>query len=312
MSSVVCQGLQSISFLEPWPKVSATRPYCARSLSCARKARIFDSDSEKFQQEKNSNNEELESNNNCSDFDRDKNKKNQFCSNGSDMGGWSCIQALVNTSQDPKPAVAAKEKDEKEKLYIHPLVKRTSSQLSEKSLEMCTENLGSETGSDISEEEIIINSSNYDRVKERSKSSLPQLSKVNSREFPPPLISDASRDLDLFKIENKENVSTTHCEVGESTHPMIARKSETDYQASESVPTYGSVPLDDHKDSFTRRSTRGHAPRCHFEIEGETLICVLKDEYELASLRDTLSSPTKDKWQAAIEDELSSMSKNQI
>lgn len=32
--------------------------------------------------------------------------------------------------------------------YIHPLVKRTTSSLSEKSLEICTESLGSETGSD--------------------------------------------------------------------------------------------------------------------------------------------------------------------
>ncbi|KAJ4969003.1 hypothetical protein NE237_015704 [Protea cynaroides] len=202
MSSVVCQGLQS--YLDPWPKLTATKPYFPRSLNCARKALISDFDSEKHLQEKKKNDEELKNNNgsgssssnnksnineegknknnNFSDSDSDKNNKNQSSSSRGDMGGWSFIQALGNTSLAPKPAAA----EEKEKLYIHPLT-RSSSTLSKRSLDMCTEDLGSETGSVISEEEIIINSSDCDRRRERPKSSLQQPTKVNSREFPPPL-----------------------------------------------------------------------------------------------------------------------------
>ncbi|KAJ4833778.1 hypothetical protein Tsubulata_012654 [Turnera subulata] len=56
-------------------------------------------------------------------------------------GDWSFFQTLSNTSQSSKETPM-----EKENTYVHPLVKRSSSRLSEKSLELCTESLGSETG----------------------------------------------------------------------------------------------------------------------------------------------------------------------
>ncbi|KAK9055779.1 hypothetical protein SSX86_026864 [Deinandra increscens subsp. villosa] len=43
------------------------------------------------------------------------------------------------------------EKVENEEVYVHPMVKRSASALSTMSLEMCTESLGTETGSDVSE-----------------------------------------------------------------------------------------------------------------------------------------------------------------
>ncbi|KAJ4955000.1 hypothetical protein NE237_011783 [Protea cynaroides] len=181
MSSVVCQGLQSC--LEPWPKLTANRPYFTRSFSFTQFVSNSDSDSE--------NNNSNSKSNSIDDCDTNKNSKNQSSSNDGDMGGWSFIQALTNTFEGPKPAAA----EEKEKLYIHPLVKRSSSKLSEMSLEMCTENLGSETGSVISEN-IIIQLLDCDREKspttreerpKSSSSSLRQLTGVNSREFPPPL-----------------------------------------------------------------------------------------------------------------------------
>ncbi|KAE8692086.1 Mitochondrial Rho GTPase [Hibiscus syriacus] len=55
------------------------------------------------------------------------------------MGGWSFLRSLSD----------AKVPTENHKVYVHPLVKR--SRLSEKSLEMCTEQLGSETGSEVSD-----------------------------------------------------------------------------------------------------------------------------------------------------------------
>ncbi|KAE8675192.1 Mitochondrial Rho GTPase [Hibiscus syriacus] len=55
------------------------------------------------------------------------------------MGGWSFLQSLSDTKP---PAV-------NQKVYVHPPVKRSAaSRLSDKSLEMCTEHLGSETGSE--------------------------------------------------------------------------------------------------------------------------------------------------------------------
>ncbi|XP_022769526.1 protein FANTASTIC FOUR 4-like [Durio zibethinus] len=58
-----------------------------------------------------------------------------------DMGGWSFLQALANS----------KDSTEHDKVYLDPLVKSSASTLSEKSLQMCTESLGSETGSEVSE-----------------------------------------------------------------------------------------------------------------------------------------------------------------
>ncbi|KAG9148921.1 hypothetical protein Leryth_026391 [Lithospermum erythrorhizon] len=52
--------------------------------------------------------------------------------------GFHCMQNISNIPSSP---------NEKQNSYIHPLTK-TSPKLSQKSLELCTENLGSETGSD--------------------------------------------------------------------------------------------------------------------------------------------------------------------
>lgn len=59
-----------------------------------------------------------------------------------DSRGWSVLQALANNCNNTKA-----HDTENEKAYVHPLAKRRSSRLSEESLRMCTESLGSETGS---------------------------------------------------------------------------------------------------------------------------------------------------------------------
>ncbi|KAL2922540.1 Protein FANTASTIC FOUR 1 [Bienertia sinuspersici] len=56
-------------------------------------------------------------------------------SNSKTYGSFSSIEALSS------------KRDRKESVYVHPLVKRSSFMLSDKSLQMCTESLGSETGS---------------------------------------------------------------------------------------------------------------------------------------------------------------------
>lgn len=111
-----------------------------------------------------------------------------------DSRAWSFQQVLNNVSSAPKETM------EKENVYVHPLTKQySSSRLSEKSLELCTENLGSETGSDIMDINILsLSSSNSPASSENSwikqEEKLPQevetspKNKVNnSRNFPPPL-----------------------------------------------------------------------------------------------------------------------------
>nr|GLL33153.1 protein FANTASTIC FOUR 3-like [Ipomoea trifida] len=58
----------------------------------------------------------------------------------SNVGGWSFLEALANPSHT-----------QNENVYVHPLANRSASTMNAKSLNMCTESLGSETGSDICE-----------------------------------------------------------------------------------------------------------------------------------------------------------------
>ncbi|KAA8543232.1 hypothetical protein F0562_021273 [Nyssa sinensis] len=170
MSSIVCQGLQSC--LEPRlvePRVSRHKLAPPKSIS-----------SPSFPcPQKNSNNEE-------------NNNKTGKRNNNSDLGAWSFIQALSNTSHNHK------EVTENEKVYVDPLAKRSSSMLSMKSLEMCTESLGSETGSDISEssDEFCSLSSQTDKFQaiKRSKSREFTKNLCRSRSFPPPLSSICGLD----------------------------------------------------------------------------------------------------------------------
>ncbi|BAT90341.1 hypothetical protein LR48_Vigan08g131000 [Vigna angularis] len=68
-----------------------------------------------------------------------RNKKEEQEKSGS-VDTWSSIISLKGKDEISKSLPAS--------LYVHPLVKRTKSCLSEKSLQICTESLGSETGSD--------------------------------------------------------------------------------------------------------------------------------------------------------------------
>ncbi|KAJ8899454.1 hypothetical protein K2173_018428 [Erythroxylum novogranatense] len=100
-----------------------------------------------------------------------------------DNGGWSFLQCLATkTSQT----------SEGDKVYTPPNVKRSHSSLSEKSLDMCTESLGSETGCGASEITIemtlvSLENSNY-HARERSKLREERRNKRSSS-FPPPLTS---------------------------------------------------------------------------------------------------------------------------
>ncbi|KAK9733518.1 hypothetical protein RND81_04G072600 [Saponaria officinalis] len=97
-----------------------------------------------------------------------------------DLSGWSLLQSLSNPRKDAQI--------EDEKVYIHPLTERAKSALSEKSLEMCTESLGSETGSVISENEDDLISS----ISKPPRTTLPcyssrKLRLCKTTDLPPPL-----------------------------------------------------------------------------------------------------------------------------
>lgn len=116
----------------------------------------------------------------------------QKCHHNDGLGGnWNLHQTLSYSSPQ-----APKKELESESSYIHPLVKKSSMRLSEKSLELCTESLGSETGSDTSESSILSLSLFDSRNgrssprEERNSSSIPLMESrksVSHRSFPPPL-----------------------------------------------------------------------------------------------------------------------------
>lgn len=82
---------------------------------------------------------DLEIENIWSAIQKDKNKESEKA------GAFDIWSSIVSqkTNED-----ASKSSSSLPPPYVHPLVKRSQSSLSEKSLEICTENLGSETGSD--------------------------------------------------------------------------------------------------------------------------------------------------------------------
>ncbi|XP_065863387.1 protein FANTASTIC FOUR 4 [Euphorbia lathyris] len=123
MATIVCQGLQSClesQTLEPRTtlrlKLSSPKLLSSQSLELAIKPCASES---KINEERSPNPD-----------------------NG---GGWSFLQDLSKSSLTNK-----------ENVYIHPLTNRYSSKLSDKSLQLCTESLGCETGSDISSEHALI------------------------------------------------------------------------------------------------------------------------------------------------------------
>ncbi|KAK7280171.1 hypothetical protein RJT34_25233 [Clitoria ternatea] len=100
----------------------------------------------------------------------------------------SFFEALSNVSHD------SKEPSQKETTYVHPQQKRSSLRLSPKSLELCTENLGNESGTDIAENGIDMLSSsncsggNTETREQRQPRQLSTAKKAKTTQnFPPPL-----------------------------------------------------------------------------------------------------------------------------
>jgi hypothetical protein len=121
-----------------------------------------------------------------------------------------------------------------------------------------------------------------------------------------PSIGDANRDLDLYELEEDKGTLPSSSEGGELVpRPVIAEDSGSDLQPS------GSITLDQNSQAC-RVSSRGHIPRRHFEIEGNVLLCNAKDVDEPASFNEVLHSPDMDEWMTAMQEEMSSMDKNNV
>ncbi|CAN7134793.1 unnamed protein product [Brassica rapa subsp. narinosa] len=77
-----------------------------------------------------------------------KNERSESFTQKGKMGGLSFLQSMSD--------ITAIVRNVEDKAYVHPVVKRSVSKLSEKSLEMCTESLGSETGSESGDELLLL------------------------------------------------------------------------------------------------------------------------------------------------------------
>lgn len=109
--------------------------------------------------------------------------------------GWSFLKALEN------PTMHANNDVQNDHVYVHPMTKRSSSALSTKSLEMCTESLGSETGSDISD----TSDEFHERVKIQKSKIRNFDRKIRRNDFPPPLTSISGSDSTVRVNHHREN-----------------------------------------------------------------------------------------------------------
>ncbi|KAK7393538.1 hypothetical protein VNO78_22096 [Psophocarpus tetragonolobus] len=105
-----------------------------------------------------------------------------------DCNNWSFLQSLSNISYCKDPQT--------ENVYVHPSVKRSSSMLSAKSLELCTESLGCETGSNASDNTDEMSLFSLETNNLRSNNTTPVVNKKSESKklnractFPPPLTS---------------------------------------------------------------------------------------------------------------------------
>ncbi|KAJ8565861.1 hypothetical protein K7X08_008437 [Anisodus acutangulus] len=109
-------------------------------------------------------------------------------------GGWNFLQNLSNNISS-KDSNLEKEND----TYVHPLSKRSSysSRLSDKSLQLCTESLGSETGTDIIDTNIfsLSSSSSYSPTSDNMMMTQPS---------PPPPSSSSTWTIKIRTNTNKK------------------------------------------------------------------------------------------------------------
>lgn len=190
MSSSVCQALQSC--LEPLIiessasklKLAPPKPDFSRSFRSSPTHWLPHSDLGNPEKHPLNGENNHSSSKDAGDGDLEDHKNGE-------LRGWDFIQALTNTSYTHTKAF------DKEKPYVHPLMKHSTSMiLNQKSLEMCTESLGSETGSCTSksnDEFPLLPSKSEKKFKGEPEIGVTRKMSI-SRSFPPPLSSISSLD----------------------------------------------------------------------------------------------------------------------
>ncbi|XP_023006206.1 protein FANTASTIC FOUR 3-like [Cucurbita maxima] len=109
---------------------------------------------------------------------------------GGNGGDWPSVQSLLSGENPVRKS---------ESVYVHPLAKRFNlTGLSEKSLELCTENLGNETGIDIIENTIFSPETGGEDLQTKWGKKSHSFSHSNSHEFPPPLTT--IRETESFRV----------------------------------------------------------------------------------------------------------------
>ncbi|GMI98768.1 hypothetical protein HRI_003546100 [Hibiscus trionum] len=193
-----------------------------------------------------------------------------------DVGGWNFLQSF-----------ACPKNIDRNEVYVHPLVKRSASILSEKSLDMCTESLGSETGSDISNlrDDVPRPQRSMDKSVTRStncSSSFPPLltsirgstmgckprntRRMSSRSsFPPPLTSISGSNVS-YNPSNTRRTSRS----GSFPPPLT------------SISGSNGVQVTSHREGGRLVLQAVSAPTCHTYMhaersEGRLRLCLLKD-----------------------------------
>ncbi|BAT94032.1 hypothetical protein LR48_Vigan02g228900 [Vigna angularis] len=111
-------------------------------------------------------------------------QENNNSTTPSNSTSWTFLEALSNVSKHPS---------QDQTTYVHPQQKRSSLSLSPRSLQLCTENLGNESGSDSDESSIDMLSAvnTYSGTREQTQEGqtrqLSTARKAKAQNFPPPL-----------------------------------------------------------------------------------------------------------------------------
>ncbi|RHN82071.1 putative The fantastic four family protein [Medicago truncatula] len=110
------------------------------------------------------------------------NKTETFQNKSNNNGGWNFLDALSNNI-----AQNTSKKETTTATYLPPQQKCSSLVLSPKSLELCTENLGNESGTDIVENDLLLSSMGTMEQRQPCSQVLAATKKVKTQNFPPPL-----------------------------------------------------------------------------------------------------------------------------
>ncbi|KAG8473923.1 hypothetical protein CXB51_033575 [Gossypium anomalum] len=186
------------------------------------------------------------------------NNSDNISKQNADMGVWSFLQSLAGP----------KDSTENNEVYVHPLVKSSASALSKESLEMCTESLGSETGSDISDD---ITFGCYSPSKHRENSVTRRMS--YSRSFPPPLTSISGSNMSYNPLKTRENLVMKR---------MNSSSSSSFPPPLTSISGSNGVQVTSHREGGRLVLQAVNVPTCqtYFHVErseGRLRLCLLKE-----------------------------------